>query len=339
MLPIPSLIIAASYYAIAANFIATSRWIKEASTKRALYISIAFVLTGGVSHTFEALGAGLRWHWMTAVIAAYSAVGLIFFTWRKILPEKLDLEKQVFVNKIQQAILDHDFTLYYHPFCDLNSGELVGYEALIRWPQPDGSIKMPAEFLPLIEYTDAMSSLCYLVIRMACQALANHPELNVAINLSPNTIAERHFESSFNEILDELDIDRCRLDLEITERVAAEASIAPRLQRFQKIGHRIGLDDFGTGYSSLAELANLPIDIIKIDRSFIVNIEHDPDMQELVRAILGIAKTLNLRTIAEGVESEFVLEWLRAEGCDYGQGYYWGKPKPLNEIFSIPPSP
>lgn len=259
----------------------------------------------------------------------------ILILWTDISSDRIGLENQIFLNQVKRAIMDREFVLHYQKIVDLSTNQVSGYEALIRWPRDDGSLRQPGEFLPLIEHTELMSSLCYLVIRMACEELRrweDNPDrahMHLAVNLSPLTVSGANFESMFNSIIDELDIDRKKLMLEITEQDALQAPIIPRLKRMRDLGHDIAIDDFGTGYSSLSALQRYPADLVKIDRSLIVDIANNEVNQNIVKTVLALAELLKLDAIAEGVEDASEAEWLSQVGVKYGQGYFWHKPEPL----------
>jgi EAL domain-containing protein (putative c-di-GMP-specific phosphodiesterase class I) len=212
-------------------------------------------------------------------------------------------------------------------------------EALLRWQKPEAGLVPPASFIPLAEETGLIVPIGERVLRLACtQAKAwqaeGIPHLPVAVNLSAVQLREEGLTATVQSILTETGLDPAALELEITESAImqeSEKAIA-MLQAMREMGIRITMDDFGTGYSSLSYLKRFPISSLKIDRSFIAEVLSDADDAEISRAIIAMAHGMKLKVVAEGVETAEQLEFLRREGCDEAQGYYFARPMPAEEF-------
>ena len=241
-------------------------------------------------------------------------------------------------NDIQKAILDGSFHVHYQPIIDLQSGRLSSMEALLRWSHPVDGMVPPVEFIPIAEETGLILPLGEWVLRSVCGQIKqwNNSGMNgfrVAVNLSARQF-ENNIPSLVAEILAETDVSAQSLGLEITEGIAmknVDHNIR-MLQELKDFGIDISIDDFGTGYSSLAYLKRFPLHTLKIDRTFIQDIVHNSDDREITKAIIAMGQNLNLKVLAEGVETEGQLEILRDSGCDYIQGYYFSRPMPASEM-------
>ena len=239
---------------------------------------------------------------------------------------------------IQKAILDSSFEVHYQPIVDIKSGRLTSMEALIRWPHPVDGMVPPAEFIPIAEETGLILPLGEWVLRSVCRQIKEWNALgmsdfSVAVNLSA-----RQFENNIPDlvegILAETDVSAESLGLEITEGIAmknVERNIR-MLKDLRDLGVTISIDDFGTGYSSLAYLKRFPLNTLKIDGSFIKDITTNVDDREITKAIIAMGQNLNLKVLAECVETAGQLEILRDSGCDYIQGYYYSRPMPASEV-------
>ncbi len=239
---------------------------------------------------------------------------------------------------MQQALLDSTFEVYYQPIVDTYTGVLTSMEALVRWPHPVEGMVSPAEFIPIAEETGLILPLGEWVLRSVCNQIkdwndSGFDDFRVAVNLSARQF-ENNIPGLIGGILDETNIDHSSLGLEITEGVAMRdvEHIIRMLEELKDLGLNISIDDFGTGYSSLAYLKRFPLNTLKIDRSFIMDITDNPDDREITKAIIGMGQNLNLKVLAEGVETSSQLEILRRNGCDFIQGYYYSKPLPATEI-------
>ncbi len=239
---------------------------------------------------------------------------------------------------IQQALLEGSFEVHYQPIVDLQSGELSSMEALLRWPHPTEGMISPAEFIPIAEETGLILPLGEWVLRSVCQQikkwnLSGYSGFRVAVNLSARQF-ENNIPSLIEEIMIETDVSPQSLTLEITEGVAmknVDQNIR-MLEELRALGLNISIDDFGTGYSSLAYLKRFPLNTLKIDRSFIKDITSNTDDREITKAIIAMGQNLNLKVLAEGVETQQQLDILRASGCDYIQGYFFSRPLPVVDV-------
>jgi diguanylate cyclase (GGDEF)-like protein/PAS domain S-box-containing protein len=242
-------------------------------------------------------------------------------------------------NHLRRALERGQLLLHYQPQADIASGEIVGIEALVRWQHPELGLVPPADFIPVAEEIGVICALGEWVLNEACrQAVAwQHaglPHLPVAVNLSALQLRRPDFLDTVRRALDSTGLEPHWLEVELTESVLmheAEAALS-MLRELSKIGIRVAVDDFGTGYSSLAYLRRLPIDKLKIDRSFVRDLTVDRDDWVIVSTIIRMAHSLNLKVIAEGVETGEHLAILRAQGCDEVQGYHLSRPLPAEEV-------
>jgi EAL domain-containing protein (putative c-di-GMP-specific phosphodiesterase class I) len=213
------------------------------------------------------------------------------------------------------------------------NGEIYGYEALVRWFHPLRGSVPPTEFIPVAEKIGLINQLGEWVLRTACEAAASWSSpLKVSVNVSPIQLMNSSLTDTVVTILRTTGLDPHRLDLEITESDVFNENTRSLeiLSQLRELGVQISIDDFGTGYSSLSRLSYFPFDKIKIDRSFVINIPDQKDDLDIVRLIISMGKSLHMRIVAEGVETEEQLQSLRKLGCDLVQGYLIGKPGPLN---------
>jgi predicted signal transduction protein with EAL and GGDEF domain len=230
---------------------------------------------------------------------------------------------------LRSALTNGEFELHYQPIFDLRSDSVSGFEALIRWNNPARGQIPPAEFIALAEETGLILPLGEWVLRTACaQAAAWSKPMSVAVNLSPAQFKSQNLVQLVLSALANSSLAPARLELEITESVLLqnEASTRSILHQLRALGVQIAMDDFGTGYSSLAYLRSFPFDKIKIDRSFVRDTGKSGECAAIVRAIAGLARSLNIITVVEGIETAAQLEMVRSEGCDQCQGYLLGRP-------------
>ncbi|WP_258535728.1 EAL domain-containing protein [Bacillus sp. 03113] len=242
--------------------------------------------------------------------------------------KKLELESQ-----LRKALALQEFELNYQPQLDLISGNITGCEALIRWQHPTLGLISPDQFIPLAEETDLISQIGNWVLRTACHQnkqwqLAGLGMLSIGVNVSAFQFQEPGFIDQVKKILNETHLEAKYLTLELTESTMVqniEYNISV-MKALQELGVKVAIDDFGTGYSSLSYLKNLPIDILKIDRSFIQNLHIDPSDMAIVNAIVMMGHGLSLKIVAEGVETKPQIELLKGLRCHYAQGYYIHRP-------------
>ncbi|MEJ2420025.1 MAG: EAL domain-containing protein, partial [Exilibacterium sp.] len=236
-------------------------------------------------------------------------------------------------NALRQALNQHQLQLYFQPQQEIHTGNVVGCEALLRWNHPTFGMVSPTEFVPIAEDSGQIPMIGEWVLRSAVKQIkvwerAGLPLVPVAVNLSVAQFRQLNLNEIIIQILKENSLAPKYLELELTETIPMEdpAAAIDITTRLHQSGIKLSIDDFGTGYSSLSYLKRLNIHKLKIDQSFVRDIATDPEDEEIVRAIIGLAKSLKMRTIAEGVETIEQLEILRAQGCDEIQGFYYSKP-------------
>jgi predicted signal transduction protein with EAL and GGDEF domain len=235
---------------------------------------------------------------------------------------------------LRRALLAQEFMLHYQPLVDAVTEKIIGFEALLRWNHPEKGMISPLAFIPLAEEIGLIVPLGEWVVRTACADAMNWPgDIKIAVNLSPAQFKQQTLVHSVASALAMSGLSPTRLELEITESVLLTNSEATRtaLHQLRGLGVRIVMDDFGTGYSSLSYLRSFPFDKIKIDRSFISELDATGDCAAIVKAIAGLGSSLGVATTAEGVESEEQLAHLRTHGCTEFQGYFFGRPRSLIE--------
>ena len=272
------------------------------------------------------------------------------------LPKKTDKEKICLYsqelemqiqreNHIKQAlanaIIKNEFELVYQPKIDLATNKITGAEALIRWQSPTLGFVMPNEFISIAEHTGDILPLGTWIIKRALhdlQVFLQHPKVDdhfcLAINLSVTQILEKDFTGIFLDLVDQSGIDPKSIQVEVTESLMIEDTqwIHNQLNILRQAGISVALDDFGTGYSSLSYLRELPIDVLKIDRSFIRDITQNQEANMLVKAIIHLAQIFRLKIVAEGIEERVQAEVLNDMGCDEAQGYFFAKPLSFNDF-------
>ena len=247
--------------------------------------------------------------------------------------ERLTLQHEMY-----RAIERHEFELLYQPQYDLKTGMMVGVEALLRWNHPEKGLISPATFIPLAEESGMIVQIGDWVLEEACRQNkawqdAGLPPMPVSVNLSIRQFVQNDLTGKVASILDKTGLESKYLDLEITESMTMDIGHVSRcLIALTDLGVSISVDDFGTGYSSFHYLKNFPIDRLKIDRTFVRDIQQDPGDAEIVAAIIAMAHNLNIQVIAEGVETEEQMNFLRRHKCDEMQGYYWSPPVSSDNI-------
>ena len=248
-------------------------------------------------------------------------------------------EQQSIESGIRQALQRHEFVLHYQPKIELRSGRVVGAEALVRWQKPGNGWVYPSEFISVAEDSGLIVPLSKWVLAEACRQTrlwqaAGLPAIRMSVNTSAIDFRQRDFVEGIEQILEQTGMPPCLLELEITEGVLMQnvETTMTALNRLKTLGVRLAIDDFGTGYSSLSYLRRFPIDVLKIDQSFIHGLSNDTNDAALVSAIISLGKSLDLNVIAEGVETEEQLAFLKAHQCEEGQGYYFSKALPADSF-------
>jgi diguanylate cyclase (GGDEF)-like protein len=234
---------------------------------------------------------------------------------------------------LRDALKRQEISIYYQPRIEIATGRLAGVEALLRWQNSELGTVYPAEFIPIAEETNLIISIGEWVLYRACEQVKQWQKealasLRVSVNLSSRQFKQAQLIETIDRILQDTNLDATYLELEITESLLVkniEQAIAI-LKQLKQRGISIALDDFGTGYSSLSYLQKLPIDTLKIDRSFVTNIASNPDDAAISRSIVALAKSLQLKITAEGVETKAQFDYLQSQGCHEAQGYYFSQP-------------
>jgi EAL domain-containing protein (putative c-di-GMP-specific phosphodiesterase class I) len=248
--------------------------------------------------------------------------------------ERLKME-----SSMRRALELKEFELYFQPIVNTDSGTLCSVEALLRWNNPAMGMVMPDRFIPLAEETGLITPIGEWVLLEACRAAmgwkeATGKDIGISVNVSPRQFRDPGFTEAVMHALATSGLAPEQLELEITERLILDNSIetAEILRQLDKAGIRLSVDDFGTGYSALSYLKSYPFDTLKIDKSFVQDVMKEPEDASLVRAIINMAHSLGLRVIAEGVEEEAQTHFLKKEGCDFSQGYFYSRPLPAADF-------
>jgi diguanylate cyclase (GGDEF)-like protein len=289
---------------------------------------------------FPADGADSESLVRNADIAMYRAKARGGNTYQFFMPEMTDLavERMELENSLHQALERKQFVLYYQPQVDLVSGRIVAMEALIRWIHPEAGMIFPDEFIPLAEETGIIVAMGEWVLGEACRQAKRWDALGLppviqAVNFSARQFQFRRPVERIREVLSETGLDPSRLDLELTESALMKdpGFAMETLRKLRDMGVSISIDDFGTGHSSLAYLKRFPINKLKIDKTFIHSLLADRKDAAITNAIISMAHELELKAVAEGVETPEQLEYLRGPGCDEVQGYLFSRPVPADE--------
>ncbi|KAA3623524.1 MAG: EAL domain-containing protein [Proteobacteria bacterium] len=252
------------------------------------------------------------------------------------------LERLTLESSLRHALERDEFRLYYQAKLDTDSGRVIGAEALLRWHHPEMGIIAPMKFIPLAEETGMIVPIGRWVLRTACRQniewdACGLPKITIAVNLSARQFLDTHLLDDVREILDETGMDPRRLEVEITESMIMQdvELAADTLRKLKQLGVKVAIDDFGTGYSSLSTLKLFPLDIFKIDKSFIRDVVHNTDDRLLTEAIIALGKSLRLTVVAEGVETDEQADLLRELGCTLVQGFRINKPMPATEFENL----
>jgi diguanylate cyclase (GGDEF)-like protein len=242
------------------------------------------------------------------------------------------------VGELRRAIDERELVLFYQPKAEIHTGRIAGVEALVRWDHPTRGLLNPVEFVPLAERTGLIRDLTRYVLDAALRQIRawqeSGLEQSVSVNLSARDLLDVELPGTIGTILEEHGVGPERLELEITESVILADPMRARavLSRLNAMGIQIGIDDFGSGYSSLGYLKRLPVAVIKIDRSFVMNMEHDENDAVIVRSTIDLGRNLGLKVVAEGVESREVWRDLARLDCDFVQGYFLSRPMPASAL-------
>jgi EAL domain-containing protein (putative c-di-GMP-specific phosphodiesterase class I) len=251
-------------------------------------------------------------------------------------------ERLMLESGLRTALEQGELVLHYQPKVSLADGAITGVEALLRWHHPTLGLVPPAEFIPLAEETGLIVPIGAWVLRTACDQVRRwhelgHARLELAVNISARQFQERGFVPTVAASVEEAGIPPGLIELELTESVIMRDSpeVAQRLRELTALGIRLAVDDFGTGYSSFGYFRTFPIHALKIDRSFVRDIDRDPNSAALAEAIIAMASSLRLKVVAEGVETNAQLAQLRRFGCQEMQGYIFSKPLPPDELLAL----
>ena len=249
-----------------------------------------------------------------------------------------DLAETRLVNDLRHAANRSELVVYYQPKVDLGTREIVGFEALVRWNRPGFGLVQPNDFIVTAERTGLIVPIGRHVLERACRDTAElrgvFPGVEVSVNVSGRQLAEPDLVEQVRDCLDSAGLDPGALRLEITETFLVEdpEKALLMLNRFRAMGVGLKLDDFGSGYSSLDYLRRFPFDTLKVDRSFVSGLASSHESAEIVRAIAGLARSLHMEMVAEGIENRAQFDWLRSLGCRYGQGYWFSRPVELSRL-------
>ncbi|MEA5580282.1 EAL domain-containing protein [Nodularia harveyana UHCC-0300] len=253
------------------------------------------------------------------------------------LQERLTLEEQLY-----GALERGEMVVYYQPLIDLHSGQIKAMEALVRWNHPINGLVSPAKFIPIAEANGFIIPIGEWVLRTACiqncgWQKAGFPPIRISVNLSARQFEQPNLVEIVSQILHDTGMDAAYLELEVTESfLMTDINTSIQiLQELRELGISLALDDFGTGYSSLSYLKRFPVNMLKIDRSFVQDVTSNPDSAAVTDAIIGLAKNLRLNITAEGIETQEQLDYLQKRGCEEGQGFYISRPEPAEVITEI----
>lgn len=241
--------------------------------------------------------------------------------------------------RLRRALINDEFQLHYQPKVDLLSGKVAGMEALIRWNDPELGLVMPAQFIPVAEKTGLIDSIGQWVLTEACRQNMEWqnlgmPPIQVSVNVSPGQFRRESLVGEVAETLAKSGLEPGWLELEITESMLADhgSSVIEKLNKLRSTGVNLSIDDFGTSYSNLGYLPRFPLHTLKIDRSFVKEVDHNKDMAAITRMVIDLSHTLGLKVVAEGAEEDSHIAFLQDHGCDYVQGYYYSKPLPAEQF-------
>ncbi|MCB1823635.1 MAG: EAL domain-containing protein [Candidatus Competibacteraceae bacterium] len=250
-------------------------------------------------------------------------------------------QRLVLESHLRKALQNEEMTLYYQPQLTLDSGRVTGVEALLRWNSPELGLVSPLDFIPIAEETGLIVAIGEWVLRTACaqarvwRTVDGLSDLRMAVNLSPRQFSDPHFLKRIAMALQETGLPAELLELEITESLLMQEGLLESLHSLKRLGVKLSIDDFGTGYSNLRYLQRFPLDRLKIDKSFVKDIDCKPHHDTIAATVIAMARSLRLSVIAEGVETKSQLAILRALDCDEIQGYYFSRPQPPEKLLGI----
>lgn len=249
------------------------------------------------------------------------------------------IESTAIEKELAQAIDNNELVLYYQPKINLENGTLIGMEALIRWVKPDGTIIPPSQFIPVAENSMLITRISDFVLHKACSQNKEwqdkgYDPITISINLTAVDFYQTDLRDLIEKALTKTGLDAQWLDVELTESLALKDidHAISQMRELKELGVKLSMDDFGTGYSSLSYIQVLPITVLKLDRSFIMYLEEDEISREIVSAVIRIAKSKKIETIAEGIETKEQAQILKKSGCDHAQGFFFGKPMPAEQF-------
>jgi predicted signal transduction protein with EAL and GGDEF domain len=252
------------------------------------------------------------------------------------------LERLAIESDLRKALERDELLLHYQPQVESMTGRVVAFEALVRWNHPQKGMVAPFEFIDIAEESGLIIPLGEWVMRAACEQAtkwhrAGFPEIRVSVNVASQQLTESDLVATVQKVLTSTGLDGAHLEVELTESslMSDVETITQTLQKLKDFGLSLAVDDFGTGYSSMNYLKRFPLDALKIDRSFVRDLNLDANDAAIAKAVIALAKALDLSTIAEGVEEEEQLAFLRALGCDLIQGYFFGRPMPADEVLGF----
>ena len=252
--------------------------------------------------------------------------------------DELLLEKEI-TNSMQQALADGEFLVYLQPKCNLKTEEYVGAAALIRWQNPERGLLPPGQFIPIFEKNGFITEVDLYVWEQVCQMLArwkreNRPLIPISVNVSRADLYHSDFLDRILELTDKYEIESSLLHMEITETVYTENQnqILDMVNQMGKLGFKVEMDDFGSGYSSLNMLTEIPVDVLKLDMRFLEGYSAGKAKGNILEFSVGLAKSLGLESVAEGVETREMVDELKRLNCEMGQGYYFSRPIPIHEF-------
>lgn len=263
----------------------------------------------------------------------------MFYWYNQELLQKIERENQ-YSTRIEQAISKHEFQMYLQPLIDLDTMVVVGAECLVRWQLPDdGKMIYPDSFIPLFERNGLITKLDFHMLELVCIFLSrqkerNEPYFKIAVNISRITLSNSNFLDDFVTIVDGYHIPHQYIEIEVTENSLNTLSthVIKVLNQLRNLEFTFAMDDFGSGYSNLGSLSTLPVQILKLDKQFLSEIDKHQKMAVIINSVVNLAHSMELQVVCEGVEQASHVEFLQLIGCKYAQGYYFAKPMPSNEF-------